>query len=228
LESHVQDLWSELSKNISGTAESLTKSLREVERKIHSINNVLKKKEITNLKEIHIGIDKNDTKVQSIIRAASTTMLHRFESRESRTHFKEMERLFEEKPSIDLIDLFDLEISIRKPGDEERKKIGSIDDSGSEGTITAIKSHLMMILISDLLGRTRARLPIFLDETGTLGSSNYKQILDMAKEMDIQIMTASPNAVEFAERQHPIVGFGPKNRLRIKPKQFWGPILSEE
>lgn len=228
IEQHVQNLWTELSNNISGTAESLTKSLREVDRKVSSINTILKKKKITNLDEIHIGIDKNDTKVKSIIRAASTSVLHNFEESQNKTHFGEMEKLFEEKPSIELIDLFNLQISIRKPGETERSKIGSIDVSGSEGTITAIKSHLLMILISDLLGKNRSRIPIFLDETGTLGSSNYKQILDMAREMDIQILTASPTAVEHAERQHAIVGYGLKKRLRIKPEQYWGEITKEE
>jgi len=67
-----------------------------------------------------------------------------------------------------------------------------------------------------------------LDETGKLGSTNYKQILDMSAEVGIQIMTASPSPVEFAEIQHAIVGYGADNRLRIRPKQYWSSITSEE
>ena len=123
--------------------------------------------------------------------------------------------------------MFNLDLYIKKPGDHERRKIDSIDRSGSEGQITAIKSHLLMILLSEVLGKERARIPIFLDETGKLGSTNYKQILDMSAEVGIQIMTASPSPVEFAEIQHAIVGYGPENRLRIRPKQYWSSIMNE-
>ena len=220
-------MWFELSNNISGTADDLLKSLREVERKVQSISSSLKKKKITNIEEIHISIAKDETKVKSIIKAASGSVFNNFESKENRAHFREMEKLFEEKPSIDLLELFNLDLHIKKPGDIERRKIGSIDKSGSEGQITAIKSHLLMILLSDVLGKNRARIPIFLDETGKLGSSNYKQILDMSKEVNIQIMTASPYPVEYAERQHPIIGYGEENRLKIRPEQHWSSITDE-
>ena len=85
-----------------------------------------------------------------------------------------------------------------------------------------------MILLSEILGKERSRIPIFLDETGKLGSTNYKQILDMASEVGIQIMTASPAPVEYAEIQHAIVGYGSENRLRIRPKQYWSSISDEE
>jgi hypothetical protein len=78
----------------------------------------------------------------------------------------------------------------------------------------------MMLLMSDMLGSERARVPIFLDETGTLGPGNYKQILDMARELGFQIMTASPQPVEEAERQHLVVGHGKSERLRIYPSHF--------
>jgi len=227
LQTTIQDLWFELSNNISGTADDLLKSLREVERKVQSISSSLKKKKITNIEEIHISIAKDETKVKSIIKAASGSVFNNFESKENRAHFREMEKLFEEKPSIDLLELFNLDLHIKKPGDIERRKIGSIDKSGSEGQITAIKSHLLMILLSDVLGKNRARIPIFLDETGKLGSSNYKQILDMSKEVNIQIMTASPYPVEYAERQHPIIGYGEENRLKIRPEQHWSSITDE-
>ncbi|MDA8623006.1 hypothetical protein N9L38_01910 [Candidatus Poseidoniales archaeon] len=228
LQKNVQDLWFELSNNISGTAGDLMKSLREVERKVSSINSNLRKKKITNIEEIHLDIDKNDTKVKAIIRASSGHALMNFATKEHQTHFREMDKLFQEKPRIELIDLFNLDLYIKKPGDPERRKIGSIDRSGSEGQITAIKSHLLMILLSEVLGKERSRIPIFLDETGKLGSTNYKQILDMSAEVGIQIMTASPSPVEFAEIQHAIVGYGVDNRLRIRPKQYWSSITSEE
>ncbi len=228
LQKNVQDLWFELSNNISGTAGDLMKSLREVERKVTSINSNLRKKKITNIEEIHLDIDKNDTKVKAIIKASSGHALMNFATKEHQTHFREMDKLFQERPRIELIDLFNLDLYIKKPGDPERRKIGSIDRSGSEGQITAIKSHLLMILLSEVLGKERSRIPIFLDETGKLGSTNYKQILDMSAEVGIQIMTASPSPVEFAEIQHAIVGYGVDNRLRIRPKQYWSSITSEE
>ena len=228
LQKNVQDLWFELSNNISGTAGDLMKSLREVERKVTSINSNLRKKKITNIEEIHLDIDKNDTKVKAIIKASSGHALMNFATKEHQTHFREMDKLFQERPRIELIDLFNLDLYIKKPGDPEKRKIGSIDRSGSEGQITAIKSHLLMILLSEVLGKERSRIPIFLDETGKLGSTNYKQILDMSAEVGIQIMTASPSPVEFAEIQHAIVGYGDDNRLRIRPKQYWSSITSEE
>jgi DNA repair exonuclease SbcCD ATPase subunit len=228
MQENVQNLWFELSNNISGTADDLMKSLREVERKVRTIDSDLKKKKITNIEEIHLEIDRNDTKVKSIIKAASGNALLNFVSKEHRTHFNEMNKLFEEKPRIELHELFNLDLFIKKPGDEQKRKIGSIDRSGSEGQITAIKSHLLMILLSEILGKERSRIPIFLDETGKLGSTNYKQILDMASEVGIQIMTASPAPVEYAEIQHAIVGYGSENRLRIRPKQYWSSISDEE
>ena len=152
LQKNVQDLWFELSNNISGTADDLIKSLREVERKVNSINSNLRKKKITNIEEIHLDIDKNDTKVKAIIKASSGHALMNFATKEHQTHFREMDKLFQERPRIELIDLFNLDLYIKKSGVPERRKIGSIDRSGSEGQITAIKSHLLMILLSEVLG----------------------------------------------------------------------------
>ena len=110
MQENVQNLWFELSNNISGTADDLMKSLREVERKVRTIDSDLKKKKITNIEEIHLEIDRNDTKVKSIIKAASGNALLNFVSKEHRTHFNEMNKLFEEKPRIELHELFNLDL----------------------------------------------------------------------------------------------------------------------
>jgi hypothetical protein len=144
---------------------------------------------------------------------------------ENNTEYKTLKKVLEESQRIDLINLFSITVYIRKPGDSELRRIGNIDDSGSEGTITAIKCHLMMLIMDMMLGKKRSKLPLFLDEIGTLGDLNYKQIVDMATSLNFQILTASPKAVEFVEKQHLVVGYGKGKRLRIWPNYYHGEIL---
>ena len=84
---------------------------------------------------------------------------------------------------------------------------------------------LMMLIMDMMLGKKRSKLPLFLDEIGTLGDLNYKQIVDMATSLNFQILTASPKAVEFVENQHLVVGYGKGKRLRIWPNHYHGEIL---
>ena len=128
LQKNVQDLWFELSNNISGTAGDLMKSLREVERKVSSINSNLRKKRITNIEEIHLDIDKNDTKVKAIIKASSGHALMNFATKEHQTHFREMDKLFQERPRIELIDLFNLDLYIKNLETPKEERLEALTD----------------------------------------------------------------------------------------------------
>ena len=219
-------LFTDLLINISSKASGLSTSLRYVKRTVDRLNAEIGKKTITHLDEIKIKFEPRDSIVESLQSVSELTSFSRFDkTMENNTEYKTLKKVLEESQRIDLINLFSITVYIRKPGDNELRKIGSIDDSGSEGTITAIKCHLMMLIMNMMLGKKRSKLPLFLDEIGTLGDLNYKQIIDMATSLNFQILTASPKAVEFVEKQHLVVGYGEGKRLRIWPNHYHGEIL---
>lgn len=224
----LDNLFNDLLINISSQASGLSTSLRYVERTVKKLNTELGKKTITHLDEINIKFERKDSIVKGLQSVSELTSFSKFDnSMESNTEYKTLKKILEESQRIDLINLFSITVYVRKPGDRELRKIGNIDDSGSEGTKTAIKCHLMMLIMDMMLGKKRSKLPLFLDEIGTLGDLNYKQIVDMATSLNFQILTASPKAVEFVEKQHLVVGYGEGKRLRIFPNHYHGEILEE-
>lgn len=222
----LDNLFTDLLINISSKASGLSTSLRYVERTVNKLNTEIGKKTITHLDEIKIKFERRDSIVEGLQSVSELTSFSKFDkTMENNTEYKTLKKVLEESQRIDLINLFSITVYIRKPGDSELRRIGNIDDSGSEGTITAIKCHLMMLIMDMMLGKKRSKLPLFLDEIGTLGDLNYKQIVDMATSLNFQILTASPKAVEFVEKQHLVVGYGKGKRLRIWPNYYHGEIL---
>ena len=225
----LDNLFKDLLINISSKASGLSTSLRYVQRTVKKLNSELSKKTITHLDEIRIEFQRKDSIVESLQSVSELNSFSKFDkSFESGTEFRTLKKILEDSQRIDLINLFGITVYIRKPGDEELRKIGSIDDSGSDGQLISIKCHLMMLLMNMMLGQNRSKLPLFLDEIGQLGDVNYKQIIEMATSLQFQILTASPKAVEFVEKQHLIVGYGDKKRLRIWPTHYHGEIKEEE
>ena len=102
---------------------------------------------------------------------------------------------------------------------------------GSTGAQTVVKAVLLLLLLSKftLSKRKNTKIPVQLDEVGTLGTSNYSEILGVANALNFQIFTASPKSVAAADIVYPLLMGTRKGRLfcdsstgRPKPKILIG------
>ena len=60
-------------------------------------------------------------------------------------------------------------------------------------------------------------MPFFLDEVGVFGANNKGQIVEVARQLDFQIFTASPDSMEDADLVYPILGGRVNDRIVVVP-----------
>ena len=60
-------------------------------------------------------------------------------------------------------------------------------------------------------------MPFFLDEVGVFGANNKGQIIEVARNLDFQIFTASPDSMEDADVVYPILGGREDDRIVVIP-----------
>ena len=122
------------------------------------------------------------------------------------------------RSKIYLSNLFDLQFTIRNPGEEE-KEIKRLELVGSTGTQTVVKTVLLLLLLSKFTKKKAkvSKIPVLLDEVGTLGSGNYSEILSVARALNFQIFTASPKSVSAANVVYPLLKGRRKGKLFCDP-----------
>ena len=105
----------------------------------------------------------------------------------------------------------------KNPG-EETKEIKRLDFVGSTGTQTVVKTVLLFLLLSKFTKSNRkiTKIPVQLDEVGTLGPSNYSEILGVANALNLQIFTASPKSVAAADIVYPLLKGSRKRKVVLR------------
>lgn len=227
-EDNLTTAWMNLQGSIVQKANLLREGIVAVRRELNSINARFKKTNVSNLELFEVKLIDNSTELKMFDSLSQLGGFAKF----TRTE-KEMEALETFKNEISkrnkfyLSRLFDLQFVIKNPG-EELKEIKRLDFVGSTGTQTVVKTVLLFLLLSKFTKSKRkiTKIPVQLDEVGTLGSSNYSEILDVANALNFQIFTASPKSVAAADIVYPLLKGSREGRLfcdistgRPKPKK---------
>jgi len=126
------------------------------------------------------------------------------ESKSVVSTFDEFIEYMNGKISIKLDELFSVVIRVES-SDGKIKEDTSIDKIHSGGTTISVKVLLHVILLREILEtrseRSRGhninpfKMPFFVDETGSLDGSNMDSIFDLAKELGMIPIIASPTMV---------------------------------
>ena len=212
--------WIHLATNMSSKASNLKGSLNQLRQEVHEINHTFKQTNVSNLDEFSVEFIEHSSDVSLIENISTLTSFSPFTMDEREQEAVEsLGRAVTNRSSINIADLFKLRFRVKTKDSNESELIENIDYSGSTGTIIIIKAVLLMILLKKTLAgkKTRMSIPIYIDEVGTLGSKNYRQILEVAEDLGFQIFTASPKSVETADVVYPLLGGRPKDRLYVTP-----------
>ena len=102
-----------------------------------------------------------------------------------------------ENSDIDLGGLINILVDTYE-GANEYKNQESVKNSGSNGTSTTIKFLINLMMLNyarsrDTNRRNNVAIHCILDETSTLDPDNTKGIINLAKNLDILTLHASPN-----------------------------------
>jgi hypothetical protein len=107
--------------------------------------------------------------------------------------------LLSEHPRVDLKDLFNLSFEVGTP-DGKRYRHEHLDAIESNGTTTAIKVLVNLVLLRELLGDADVQIPFYLDECSSLDQANLAAIVNAARQMGFIAVLASPEAMDAADK----------------------------
>lgn len=221
-EENLTTSWMHLQATIVKKANLLKEGVVEIRRELNSINSRFRKTEVSNLDMFQVNLNENTSEIKIFDSLGELGGFANF----TRTE-KEMKALsnfrteVSKRSKIYLSNLFDLQFTIRNPGEEE-KEIKRLELVGSTGTQTVVKTVLLLLLLSKFTKKKAkvSKIPVLLDEVGTLGSGNYSEILSVARALNFQIFTASPKSVSAANVVYPLL------KGRRKGKLFCDPSIS--
>jgi hypothetical protein len=206
-EDNLTSSWMNLQGSIVQKATLLREGIVAVRRELNSINSRFKKTNVSNLELFEVKLVDNSSELKMFDSLSQLGGFAKF----TRTD-KEMKALETFKTEVAkrnkfyLARLFDLQFIIKNPG-EELKEIKRLNFVGSGGQQTVVKTILLFLLLSKFTKSKRkiTKIPVQVDEVGTLGSSNYSEILGIANALNFQIFTASPKSVAAADIVYPLL-----------------------
>lgn len=212
----VETEWKNLITNMSRAAALMQDSLKKLNREVNEINRVFSNIQVSNLEEFTVEFHK---------KSSDLDLISQFTAFDAHTNdpntlqaIQSLGDTFMKNKSIDLADIFYLKFRVKNKGGRV-KVVEDLDTSGSTGTVVLIKAVLLMILLKRRTSwrKERTAIPFFLDEVGVFGSNNKGQIVEVAKNLDFQVFTASPDAMEEADIVYPILGGRTGDRIFVTP-----------
>ena len=214
----IEKEWNHLFDNISRSANLMKNGIKTLRQEVNGINKIFKQIQVSNLDGFFVEFKMNSNNLEYF--AELNSFSRHFTDI---TTIQSMERVGKDlinRRSIDLADEFRLEFQVKYKGAKKAKIVKNLDQGGSTGTIVLIKAVLLMILLYKRIQTKTARVPMpfFLDEVGVFGANNKGQIVEVARQLDFQIFTASPDSMEDADLVYPILGGRVNDRIVVVPK----------
>ena len=213
----IEKEWNHLFDNISRSANLMRNGIRTLKQEVSGINKIFNDIQVSNLDTFVVEFKMKSNNLEYFAELNSFSK----HSTDVAT-IQSMERVGRElinRRSINLADEFGLEFQVKFKGAKKAKIVKNLDQAGSTGTIVLIKAVLLMILLYKRVqtNSRRVPLPFFLDEVGVFGANNKGQIVEVARKLDFQIFTASPDSMEDADLVYPILGGRENDRILVIP-----------
>ena len=222
----IEKEWNHLFDNISRSANLMKNGIKTLRQEVNGINKIFKQIQVSNLDGFFVEFKMNSNNLEYFSELNSFSRHYT-----DIATIQSMERVGKDlinRRSIDLADEFRLEFQVKYKGAKKAKIVKNLDQGGSTGTIVLIKAVLLMILLYKRIQTktTRVPIPFFLDEVGVFGANNKGQIVEVARQLNFQIFTASPDSMEDADLVYPILGGRVNDRIVVVPNMVVSQIYS--
>ena len=213
----IQKEWEHLFDNISRSTNLMRNGIKTLRQEVNGINNIFKQIQVSNLDGFFVKFKMNSKNLEYFAELNSFS-----KHLTDMATIQSMEQVGKDlinRRSIDLADEFRLEFQVQFKGTKKPKIVKNLDQGGSTGTRVLIKAVLLMILLYKRIQSKSQRVPMpfFLDELGVFGANNKGQIVEVARQLDFQIFTASPDSMEDADLVYPILGGRENDRIVVVP-----------
>ncbi len=200
-EDQLHENYNNLITLVKGDMNKITQAFETVREHVAELNNGVKKVSISNIEQIQVSIRESD--IVEAIKKTSQKQLDLFSFGKEKFSSEEARSLVDDYLSqirkygneINLKDMFKLEFHIKFNHSEKPATTFEIHRFESHGTETGIKIVLYLGLIGLLQDKRKvfsARIPFFLDEVGSIDSSNLKQLIVYCTDNNFLPIFASP------------------------------------
>jgi hypothetical protein len=199
-EKAVEEMWKSIAVGIKKDLQNIGKDLDTLKGLVGGLNRKLSEVSISNLASLKLLIEEQPQWVKQIRDITVDDELPLFGNPKAAEEALEgIGRLLSEHPRVDLKDLFNLSFEVGTP-DGKRYRHEHLDAIESNGTTTAIKVLVNLVLLRELLGDADVQIPFYLDECSSLDQANLAAIVNAARQMGFIAVLASPEAMDAADK----------------------------
>ncbi|MGH7440572.1 MAG: hypothetical protein ACRENE_33190 [Polyangiaceae bacterium] len=193
-ESSVQQLWTSLVEDMKNAFKALVDAVEELKREVSRLNRALGVRRISNLERVELELIPQRDLVRRLTAVVDADAMPLFAGGDGQARAtREVARWLEERPRIELAELFDLRFTIVDQAGRS-KNFESLSQIESQGTSTTIKVLVHLELLRAMLTAEKVSVPFFLDEVATLDDRNLRALVDHAVSMGFVPVIASPEA----------------------------------
>jgi len=199
-EKAVSEMWKSIAVGIKKDLQNIGKDLETLKGLVGTLNRQLATVSISNLASLRLLIAECPQWVKLIREITVDDELPLFSNPKAAEEALEgIGRLLADHPRVDLKDLFNLSFEVGTP-DGKLNRHAHLDAIESNGTTTAIKVLVNLVLLHGLLGRAEVQIPFYLDECSSLDQGNLAAIVSAARQMGFVAVLASPDAMDAADK----------------------------
>ena len=196
-------------KNIfKQTIKNFIEKLESIRTYIKNTNKVISKYTISDLSKVQIELKENAQQLK-ILNDISNTDKGLLLMLEEEGTSQEMDNIFLEyirkERTINLSDLFDIELNREKAGKKESSK-------QSNGTEKMLRVMLLLILMRGMIN-PEDTIPFLIDEVADIDDKNQAELLSFFKQLNLLPISASPKASHEFEKVYHIEEIDGKSYL---------------
>ena len=193
-EAALDELWHSLVAGLRRQLKGLLRDLEEMKRQVRKLNRTLANRQVSNLSRLEIRLNANASLVERLQHILDQQEQPLFaDTQRAEQASRDLARLLEEHPKLELSQLFNLQFKIEDAAGES-KVFETLDQIESQGTTVTIKVLIHLELLHRMLDEGRALIPFFLDEVSVLDDQNLSAIVAHARDMHFVPVVASPDA----------------------------------
>jgi hypothetical protein len=198
----VEDLWASLVDGMRSAFKGLLEGLDELRRQVSALNRALGQRRISNLERVELELTIQDDlarRLRAVLEAENAPLFAGTDERSRAA--RDIASWMEDRPRIDLVDLFDLRFRVLdRTG--QAKTFRSLSQIESHGTSTTIKVLVHLELMRSLLTDEPVSIPFVLDEVATLDDANLRGLIEHARGMGFIPVVASPKASDTVDTMY--------------------------
>lgn len=199
-EKAVAEMWKGIAIGIKKDLQNIGRDLETLKGLVGTLNRHLAAVSISNLASLRLLIGEQPKWAKLIREITVDDELPLFSNpKDAEAALEGIGRLLADHPRVDLKDLFNLSFEVGTPGGKTYRH-EHLDAIESNGTTTAIKVLVNLVLLSDLLGKADVQIPFYLDECSSLDQGNLAAIVNAARQMGFIAVLASPEAMDAADK----------------------------